>query len=62
MLIEKQQQGRLTETEQRSLDYYKAQIADLDSKFNERMSRFYIEENMLSQEDINYYNRYDNDY
>ncbi len=62
LLNEKKQHSILSEVEQRSLDYYKAQIEDFDTKFDQRRSKFYIEENLLTEEDINYFKRHDNDY
>ena len=52
----------LTEYERRSLDDASKKLADFNNKFEGRKKTFYIEENLLSQDDIDYFNRHDNDY
>ncbi len=52
----------LTDYERRSLEDVNRKLADYNEKFEARESVYYIRENLLSEDDISYFNRHDNDY
>jgi hypothetical protein len=54
--------GKLIDIEHRSLETVEKNLKELDDKFKTREKEFYIQDNNLSESDIDYFSRHDNDY
>lgn len=59
---QKAKNGELIDIEHRSLKTVEKNLKELEDKFESREKEFYIQDNNLSESDIDYFNRYDNDY
>ena len=58
ILEPKQKAGKLSKDEKMTLSFLNKRLAELDKKFESREDEFAMEVELLSKEDIDYFNRY----